>query len=383
MQRKLLLAALLLPVLGFCQTPNFTVSGKIGNLNKPARIYFDYMSEGKMFEDSADLVNGAFSFTGHIDKVASSRMVLSRDGGGKGKEIYGKSVGDILYWNFGEEKVVLSAPDSIHNVKVTGSKIYDEMLAFREATGGTIMEIHRIANQRIAIMNMTHPNGDSVIYNQIKDWVNASSAARPAKLEQYARTHPSSFFALDALGELVNSRRLTSGASDTIFRSLDESLRLSYTGQNIYKMLSAESKTALGAAAPGFTQKDVNGKAVSLSDYKGKWVLVEFWASWCVPCRAEAPNLIKGYQAYHDKGFNILSVSVDSDREKWLAAIKKDGLTWTQVSDLNGWNNEARVLYGIAGVPSNFLVNPEGKVMARDLRGEKLNEKLKQLFGNN
>lgn len=380
MQNKFLLTALLLPVLGLSQTPNFSISGKIGNLNKPARIYLDYSSDNKMYEDSADLVNGTFSFKGHIEKFASSRMTLSHDGGGKGMEIYGKSTGDILYLNFGEENMVFEAPDSLHNVKVTGSKVYDEMLAFRAATGGTVMEIHRVANQRIAKLNEEHPGGDSVIYKSIVDWVNTSVAARPPKLAKYAQTHPSSVFSLDAMAELVNMHSIQNAQGNEIFNSLDEDLRLSLAGQNIYKMLSAESKTKAGAIAPGFTQKDVNGKAVSLSDYKGKWVLVEFWASWCVPCRAEAPNLLKGYQAYHDKGFEILSVSVDSDRDKWLAAIKKDGLTWTQVSDLKGWNNEARLLYGIAGVPANFLVSPEGKVAASNLRGEKLNEKLKEIF---
>lgn len=379
MQMKLLLAAMVVPVLCIGQTPNFTITGKIGNLNKPAKIYFDYMSDTHSVEDSAELVNGTFTFTGHINKVASSRMVLSHDGGGKGMEIYGKSTGDILYFNFGEEKLVMSAPDSIHNVQVKGSEVYNDMLAFREATGGTIMEIHRIANLRIAQMNQKHP-GDTNVYKSIVAWVDAASAARTKKLEQWVRTHPSSFFSLESLNELVNRKVITTADGSAIFNGMDEALRLSHSGQVIYKLLDAESRTKVGAVAPGFTQPDAGGKKVSLSDYKGRWVLVEFWASWCMPCRAEAPNLIKGYKAYHDKGFDILSVSVDSDKAKWLAAVEKDGLTWTQVSDLKGWNNEARVLYGIAGVPANFLVGPDGKVAASNLRGEKLNEKLKELF---
>jgi peroxiredoxin len=161
---------------------------------------------------------------------------------------------------------------------------------------------------------------------------------------------------------------------------MNESLRLSYEGQTLYKLMNADKITAMGKPAPNFTQNDVNGKPVSLSDYKGKYVLVEFWASWCSPCRAESPNLIKQYAAYKDKGFEILGVSVDSDKAKWLEAIKKDGLTWTQVSDLKGWESEARKVYGISGVPANFLVDPQGKIVGAHLMGEKLNKKLEELL---
>jgi peroxiredoxin len=161
---------------------------------------------------------------------------------------------------------------------------------------------------------------------------------------------------------------------------MSEKLRLSYDGQSLYKLLNADKITAMGAPAPNFTQNDVNGKAVSLSDYKGKYVLVEFWASWCSPCRAESPNLLKQYAAFKDKGFEILGVSVDSDKAKWLDAIKKDGLTWPQISDLKGWDNEARKVYGISGVPANFLVNPEGKIIGSHLVGDALNKKLAELL---
>ena len=165
-----------------------------------------------------------------------------------------------------------------------------------------------------------------------------------------------------------------------VFNKMSEKLRLSYDGQSLYKLLNADKVTALGSEAPNFTQKDPDGKSVSLSDYKGKYVLVEFWASWCSPCRAESPNLIKQYAAYKDKGFEILGVSVDSDKAKWVEAIKKDGLTWTQVSDLKGWESEARKVYGISGVPANFLVNPEGKIVGAHLVGEALNKKLNELL---
>ena len=129
---------------------------------------------------------------------------------------------------------------------------------------------------------------------------------------------------------------------------------------------------AIGTMAPDITMPDVNGTNFSLSSLKGKYVLVDFWASWCGPCRAENPNLVKEYNAFKSKNFTILSVSLDNTKDKWLEAIKKDGLTWTHVSDLKYWKNEVAVQFGIESIPASFILDPAGKIIARDLRGADL-----------
>ncbi|HTH31500.1 MAG TPA: TlpA disulfide reductase family protein [Lacibacter sp.] len=134
--------------------------------------------------------------------------------------------------------------------------------------------------------------------------------------------------------------------------------------------------------APYFSQADTSGIAVKLSDFRGKYVLIDFWASWCGPCRAENPNLVKTFNTYKDKGFTVLGVSLDQPGKKdaWLGAIHKDQLTWTQVSDLKFWDNEAAVLYGIKGIPANLLLDKDGKIIAKDLRGADLDNKLAEVF---
>jgi peroxiredoxin len=138
----------------------------------------------------------------------------------------------------------------------------------------------------------------------------------------------------------------------------------------------------VGAIAPEFTQNDPDGNPVKLSSFRGKYLLVDFWASWCGPCRAENPNVVKAYTKYHDKGFEILGVSLDDEkgRTNWLNAIKKDGLTWKQVSDLKAWNNEAAQLYAIKAIPQNVLLDPSGKIIAKNLRAEALDKKLAELL---
>jgi peroxiredoxin len=379
MKIKFLILAALAPVIAAAQTPNFTISGKIGNLNKPAKIYLDYSAEGGGSTDSAELVNGTFKFSGNISGIASSRITLSREGI-RDKEIYGtKGLGDVIYVYFGKENITITSADSLYNAKWMGSKVYNEMKAFETQVGPTVMTVHHNAN--VAISRATpDQQKDTLHFKALDKQVQAYRKSRGEKMLEFAKANPNSYFALQALSELVGGYSTKPDVALPLFNKLNETLRLSYGGQTLYKLLNAHTVTALGATAPNFTQNDVNGKAVSLSDYKGKYVLVEFWASWCSPCRAESPNLLKQYAAFKDKGFEILGVSVDSDKAKWLDAIKKDGLTWPQISDLKGWDNEARKVYGISGVPANFLVNPEGKIIGSHLVGDALNKKLAELL---
>jgi len=136
----------------------------------------------------------------------------------------------------------------------------------------------------------------------------------------------------------------------------------------------------VGMTAPGFSLPDVNGTTVTLNSFKGKYVLVDFWASWCPPCRQENPNVVKVYNAYKDRNFTVVGVSLDKKKEAWLEAIKADGLNWTQVSDLKFWESAVVPLYGINSIPTNMLLDPQGKILAIGLRGEALEAKLKEVI---
>ncbi len=366
------------PAIAAAQSSDFSISGKIGNLNKPAKIYLDYNAEGQGATDSAALVNGEFKFTGKITGIASGRMTLSREGI-KDKEIYATGTGDVIYVNFGAEQIRITSADSLYNAKWTGSKVYNEMLAFDKQVGPTVMTVHHHANVLLSRATPAQQK-DTAYFKVIDKRVQTYRTSRGINLLKFAKNNPNSYFSLQGLAEAVSGYNVKADVALPIFNSFSEKLRLSYTGQGLYKILNANTVAALGAIAPNFTQNDVNGKPVSLSDFKGKYVLIEFWASWCSPCRAESPNLLKQYALYKDKGFEILGVSVDGDKAKWLDAIKKDGLTWTQISDLKGWDNDARKVYGISGVPANFLIAPDGKILGAHLMGEVLNKKLAELI---
>jgi peroxiredoxin len=167
------------------------------------------------------------------------------------------------------------------------------------------------------------------------------------------------------------------------YNSLAENVRTSNIGKSLAEQIAQSKIGAIGTEAMDFTQNDPEGKPISLSSFRGKYVLIDFWASWCKPCRVENPNVVKAYNKFSSKNFTVFGVSLDREKEPWIKAIEKDGLVWPQVSDLQFWQNSAAVLYRVQGIPQNFLIDPNGKIVAKNLRGEELEAKLCELLGCN
>lgn len=189
--------------------------------------------------------------------------------------------------------------------------------------------------------------------------------------------------ALLAFGSIISSFSYSPVAADSLYNQLGKSYQELPAGQYIRKQIETFKSADIGQMARNFTLPDTAGKMIALSSYRGKYVLLDFWASWCVPCRAESPALRAGYQQFKDKNFAILQVSVDSQHAKgaWLKAIATDQVSqWAHVSDLMGIKNQAAVLYGITRIPQNFLIDPSGKIIAKNLRGEGLAKKLAELL---
>jgi peroxiredoxin len=374
----LFLAALLMTGCADKQEQSFTLKGNIGNWNDPATLYLSYWNEGSEYLDTIRLQDGKFAFTGAISEPAPTRLILDYAGEGMGRAA---QAGHILYLYLENGTVKLKSPDSLHNSQFINSPINDEYLAYLDYVGGQIQDLAARMNQKVMRATPEQLN-DTAFMGQLNREYRQMLEERALKQQQYVREHPDSYFSIVALSESVSSD-FEVEEIEPLFLSIDEEHRSTFPGKAFAQRIEAAKMIGIGKRAPDFTQNDPEGNPVSLSDFQGKYLLLDFWASWCGPCRQENPNLVKAYAAYREKGFEILGVSLDNKdgRDAWLNAIKKDGLTWTQVSDLNSWNNEVALLYGVRAVPQSYLIDPEGIIIAENLRGEALEEKLAEIFG--
>ncbi|HVW62293.1 MAG TPA: TlpA disulfide reductase family protein [Puia sp.] len=341
----------------------YTFKGKIEGMSK-GWVYLYHRQTDKT--DSVQVKNGRFMFKGF---AAQPEYCLFGVTGHDNKKEF-----PLEFFLQGGELTLTAKKDSLRKAAIRGVPVQDEFISFQAGE----KDLDETEARLDKIYGSARMKGDKQQMDSVNKAFEATEGRRHQYVKEYIAAHPASYISAFAIytGFIFDADATTLGS---LYNGLEPAVQASYFGKKVKEAYDIALLTDIGKPAPAFVQNDVSGKPIALDSFKGQYVLVDFWASWCGPCRAENPNVVKVYQEYHPKGFAVLGISLDNNKDKWLDAIKKDQLEWTQISDLKGWQNSVAELYGIKAIPMNFLLDKEGKIIAKGLRGEDLEKKLAEL----
>jgi peroxiredoxin len=365
--KKLIYLLFIVAIIAACapKEPHFNITGKIAGADSVTFILQKRVAGKPVKIDSAMVLKGEFKIKGGA-VAFPERVSLSA---------IGKRV-SVSFYLENAEILITGHIDSLNIAKVSGSKTQDEFAAYQESLKPFNEKNKALSEEYKAVRE----SGDKVKMAEIEKKGEEIYAEQTAFTKEFVKSHPASYIVPSLLTSI--SYEMEATEIESFISALDTNVAKVQTILDLKTRAAAMKTVAIGQKAPDFTMNDLNDKPIALSSMvgKSKLLLVDFWAAWCGPCRGENPNVVKVWKEFNKKGFDVLGVSLDQKKDAWLKAIEDDKLTWTHVSDLQYWSNAAAKLYAVNSIPASFLLDETGTIIARNLRGEDLYNKVKELL---
>jgi len=371
--KKILIALMLqIPVLVFAQN-TFNLKGEFTNLKENKNIYLIHVENDAEKLDSAKVTNGKFEFNIALAKPALAILLLDHTGNDLNSK---QSPKDFYRFFIDAGNATLTSTDSVAKAKLKGLEIFD---VHQQLIKSTIpIEEELIALNKEFGSYPEDKRRDPKFALGFQDRYEALLEKRTAAIAAFIINNPSSYVSLYSLSGDLATDDMNVVLVENAYKGLSDDLKNTNMAKSILYKLDLAKRTSIGVMAADFEAKTPEQIPIKLSSFKGQYVLIDFWASWCGPCRQENPNVLRAYETFKDKNFTVLGVSIDEKEDAWVKAVKQDGLVWVQLLDRT---SEIANMYGINAIPKNFLVDPSGKIIAKNLRGSELMSTLQELLG--